>query len=245
MGCGGSKQGGVQRPGGDINLARGGKPGKLTVWGDYLNCDTRTVLAMLKHKSIEHNFQLVDTLKDEHKQESYVAQSYCETIPMLSNDIFKVIGGDITTIKYLKNAYPEIKEELYPKDLEANVDKFLGWYQSKMRPGTQRLIRMLVLPKVISTNAVKHEDKVEEFDLIFGSGGLIEVIEKTLEKTKAFIAGDRVTIADFAIYSEILTVMMLTEQDSESLSSRNYHETARWFGKLSEFPCFAEVNKSL
>lgn len=87
---------------------------------------------------------------------------------MLSNDIYKVIGGDITCIKYLKNAYPQIKEELYPKSLEANIDKLLGWYQNKMRPGTQRLIRMLVLPKVISTTAVKHEEKVEEFDLIFG-----------------------------------------------------------------------------
>lgn len=72
MGCGGSKQGAVARPGGDINLARG-KPGKLTVWGDYLNCETRTVLAILKHNSIEHNFQMVDTLKEEHKKESYVA----------------------------------------------------------------------------------------------------------------------------------------------------------------------------
>ena len=161
---------------------------------------------------------MVDTLKLEHKQEAYLAQSLCETIPMVSNDIYKVIGGDITTVKYLKNAYPQIREKLYPKDLEAEIEKYLGWYQSKMRPDTQCLFRSIVLPKVISTKPKEHEEKVDQFDAIFGSKGLLETaIEKNLSTTKAFICGDRITVADFAIYSELVTVMYLTETTEESL----------------------------
>ena len=85
MGCGGSKQGVQQRPGADIKLATGA-PGKLVVWGDYLNSDTRTALAILMLQGIEHEFRLVDTLKEENKKEAYLAQSFCETIPMISNN---------------------------------------------------------------------------------------------------------------------------------------------------------------
>jgi hypothetical protein len=110
----------------------------------------------------------VDTLKDEHTQEAYLAQSYCETIPMVSNNNYKVIGGDITTVKYLKNAYPQVREQLYPSANSAAIDKLLGWYQSKMRPETQRLVRMLVLPKVKGTKPIALEEKVDQFDQLFG-----------------------------------------------------------------------------
>jgi glutathione S-transferase len=117
-----------QRPAGaEINLARG-EPGKLTVWGDYLNSDTRTAVAILKMLEIEYKFSLVDTLKEENKQEAYLAQSYCDTIPMISNNQFKVIGGDITALKFIKNFFPQVKKELYPEDQEKDVDRFLGWF---------------------------------------------------------------------------------------------------------------------
>ena len=105
--------------------------------------------------NIPHEFRLVDTLKGENKQESYIQQSYCDIIPMVSNDQFKVLGGDQALIKYSKNAFPEVKKDLYSKDMEADIDKYIGWFYSKMRPDTQRLIRMIVLPKVVSTVAVK------------------------------------------------------------------------------------------
>ena len=155
MGCGGSKQGGNTRPGGaNLQLARG-KPGVHVVWGDYLSSDTRAILATFKLVNIPHEFHLVDTLKGENKQESYIQQSYCDIIPMVSNDNFKVLGGDQALIKYSKNAFPEVRKDLYSREMEADIDKYIGWFYSKMRPDTQRLIRMIVLPKVVSTVAVK------------------------------------------------------------------------------------------
>jgi glutathione S-transferase len=124
-------------------------------------------------QGIEHEFRLVDTLKEENKKEAYLAQSFCETIPMLSNNMFKVIGGDSTALKFLKNAYPDVKKELYSKEQEAKIDKHLLWYQSKLRPETQRLIRMIVLPKVVSTNVVKADDLKTHWDFIFGEESII------------------------------------------------------------------------
>lgn len=74
MGCAGSKKGpeSLARPD-DIQLSRGAAiQGKPKVWGDYFTSETRAVLAVLKLAKIDHDFQLVDTLKDEHKQESYL-----------------------------------------------------------------------------------------------------------------------------------------------------------------------------
>jgi len=156
MGCGGSKQGGNTRPGGTTNLQLAkGKPGVHVVWGDYLSSDTRGILATFKLVNIPHEFHLVDTLKGENKQDSYIQQSYCDIIPMVSNDHFKVIGGDQALVKYSKNAFPEVRKDLYSEGMEADIDRYIGWFYSKMRPDTQRLIRMIVLPKVVSTVAVK------------------------------------------------------------------------------------------
>ena len=47
-------------------------PAKHTVWGDYLSSETRTLLAIFKLQEIDHDFKLVDTLKEEHKKDAYL-----------------------------------------------------------------------------------------------------------------------------------------------------------------------------
>ena len=157
MGCGGSKEGGNARPGGanaNLQLARG-KPGIHVVWGDYLSSETRAILATFKLVNIPHDFNLIDTVKGENKKDSYLQQSHCEIVPMVSNDQFKIIGGDQPLIKYCKNTFPEVRKDLYSKEMEVDIDRYLGWFYGKMRPDTQHLIRMIVLPKVKSTVAIK------------------------------------------------------------------------------------------
>lgn len=244
MGCKGSKQGGNVRPaGGDIQLARGG-PGKTIVWGDYMSSETRAILAILKLRDIQHGFELVDTFKNEHKKESYIKQSYCETIPMVSNNELKFVGGE-ATLRFLKNYYPQVGKELYPPEMEQNVDRYLGWFYNKLRPDTQRLIRMIYLPKVQSTPGVKQDEKVALWDSIFGKHGMLSNLEGYLAKTGAFICGGNVTIADIAIYCELVTLMKLTQQTEEDLLRRGLTETHRWYAKLNQFPCFKEGNDEL
>lgn len=53
MGCSGSKENTLDRPG----LAGSGK---LTVWGDYFNSETRTVLAILQIAGVPHSLEEID-----------------------------------------------------------------------------------------------------------------------------------------------------------------------------------------
>jgi len=50
MGCGSSKENTLERPGG----------GKLTVWGDHFNSDTRTILSILNIAGVPHQLEIVD-----------------------------------------------------------------------------------------------------------------------------------------------------------------------------------------
>lgn len=63
MGCGASQSNVAERPG----------QGKLTVWGDYFNSETRTIIAILNIAGVPFTIQEVDLFKGEHKQASYLA----------------------------------------------------------------------------------------------------------------------------------------------------------------------------
>jgi hypothetical protein len=63
MGCSGGKEQTVERPG--FN--------KLTVWGDYFNSDTRTILAILYIAGVQHNFEEVNLFKGQNKEETYIS----------------------------------------------------------------------------------------------------------------------------------------------------------------------------
>jgi len=65
MGCSGSKENVLDRPG----VAGSGK---LTVWGDYFSSETRTILAILEHAGVAHSLEEVDQFRGDQKKQSYL-----------------------------------------------------------------------------------------------------------------------------------------------------------------------------
>ena len=68
---------------------------------------------------------------------------------MITEGPFKVIGGGNTLISYLVNAHKPVAEHLHPEALRPEIDKFSNWFQAKMRPEPQKLVRMIVPAKVL------------------------------------------------------------------------------------------------
>ena len=62
MGCSGAKPA-IERP----------TSSRLTVWGDYFNSETRTLLAILNICKVQYTFTKVNTLNEEHRQPSYMS----------------------------------------------------------------------------------------------------------------------------------------------------------------------------
>ena len=81
--------------------------------------------------------------------------------------------------------------------------------------------------------------------MIFGEHSILTTLEDNLGKTNAYICGPTISLVDIVIYCELITVMMVTEQNFPSLNERGFHETHRWGMKLGEFPCFKEGGMEL
>jgi glutathione S-transferase len=62
MGCSGGKQETLERPGG----------GKLMIWGDFFNSDTRTLMSVLDLAGVPYVLQEVDTFKEDNKKPDYL-----------------------------------------------------------------------------------------------------------------------------------------------------------------------------
>jgi len=95
-------------------------------------------------------------------------------------------------------------------------------------PETQRLIRLVVPPKVYgnkisgtSSASEMNSKKDDQINFIFAqNGSLLHVIDKRHNKTQ-FIASNDLTLVDIIIYCEISTVMALVpSQHTEDLQRK-------------------------
>ena len=62
---------------------------------------------------------------------------------MITEGNYRNIGGPVQFLQYLCSTRALVKDKLYPKDCERAINRHLAWYQNKLRPKTQRLIKML------------------------------------------------------------------------------------------------------
>ena len=47
---------------------------KLTLWGDYVNADTKAILSVLMICNIEYEYRNIETLREEHKSSDEFAK---------------------------------------------------------------------------------------------------------------------------------------------------------------------------
>ena len=140
----------------------------ITLYGDYFNSDTRAIASILEVCDIKFQFNTVNTLEDEHRKESYLRVNKAGTVPTLIIGDEKILGGGSIFPLYLVGGYKEVKEKLYHENDSKNIETVLNWFYMRMMPETQRLIRLIVPPKVqgqsipgISSASDMHSKKEE------------------------------------------------------------------------------------
>jgi len=120
----------------------------ITLHGDYFNSDTRAIASILEVCEIKFQFINVNTLEDDHRKESYLRVNKAGSVPTLIVGDEKILGGGSIFPLYLAGGYKEVKEKLYHENDRKNIETVLNWFYMKMMPETQRLIRLIVPPKV-------------------------------------------------------------------------------------------------
>ena len=117
---------------------------KLTLWGDYINSDTKAILSVLRICNIEHEYNNIETMLEEHKRNAdFTAVSPIMEVPVITEGSYKIISGPCQFMYYLCSTRQKIKDKLYPKDSEKPINKHLAYFQNKLRPKTQRLTKIL------------------------------------------------------------------------------------------------------
>ena len=119
-------------------------------------------------------------------------------------------------------------------------------------PETQRLIRLVVPPKVngdkiqgaLSASEMNSK-KEEQINNIFAqNGSLLDVLEKRLTST-TFIASNDLSIADIIIYCELSTVMALLSKNHTDDIARKFTKVSEWHDRMSELPHLKKYDEIL
>lgn len=229
MGCGGSKDDALNRPGG----------GKLVIFGDYFSPETRTIITMLKAAGVPHEVQLVDQFKGEHKKDAYLQINPTGSIPTIAEGRYLVLGNYTIFLTYLCNNHKRVKDKLYPAENKNEIDKHLQWFQSLMRVSTGRIIKMIVGPQAFGEKAPPPEDMRRSEDEFFKK--ILPKLNEVL-KNKSYMCGDEMTIVDLQYYNEIVTITLLTKKE---LAADEFPNLAPWFQRMSKVPETMDTDKRL
>lgn len=68
----------------------------MTIWGDYINSDTRTILAIMDICSEKYVFKQLDTLINKHLEDSdFLLVNPTLDIPVITENNYSIISGPV------------------------------------------------------------------------------------------------------------------------------------------------------
>ena len=119
---------------------------KLTVYGDSFDPDTRTILVLLRIAGAEFKFTEIDRFQNQHKQNDYLIVNPLGEIPCLNERNFKVMGKTKVFLSYLSRTQGKLYG-LYPSSKQSQLDQYMNWFESVLRPSARRISKILMFPK--------------------------------------------------------------------------------------------------
>ena len=179
---------------------------------------SRRVVSLLEETGLEYEPIPVDLANGEHMSAEYLAINPNHQVPTLIDGDIKLHESN-AILRYLcaKHALTD----WYPDDLPARavVEQWLDWAQCRQGPAVINIV----------FNRVFLGDKGDQKAIESGLKQMVElsgILEKDLAG-KVFLAGDKPTIADLAIASNLFQLGLAKEMpDSENIQG--------WYGRVCE-----------
>ncbi|MGE0327017.1 MAG: glutathione S-transferase family protein [Polyangiaceae bacterium] len=186
---------------------------------------SRRVVSLLNEAGIEHELAMVDLLKGDNMQPSYLALNPNHKVPTLEDGDFKLYESN-AILRYLCNKHE--LSDWYPKDLKqrALVDQWLDWNQTRMAGPVFDVV----------FNKMFAGDKADKAAIERGEKTLAE-LGKILDDAlagKSFLVGDKPTIADLSVASNATQL-----QIGQSLPAGA--NIAAWLGRVMEIDGFRKA----
>ncbi|XP_060655653.1 glutathione S-transferase 1-like [Drosophila nasuta] len=198
--------------------------GKITLYGIDPSPPFRAVKLTLAALELPYEFVPVNVLAKEQLSEAFVKKNPQHTVPMLEDDD-AVIWDSHAIITYLVSKYGK-DDSLYPKDLlkRAVVDQRLHFESGVVFANALRAITKSVFflgQKVIPKDKI--QTVVEVYDFV-----------ESFLKDHDYIAGDKLTVADFSLISSVSSLTAYLEIDATK-----YPNTTAWIKRLEQLPYYS------
>jgi glutathione S-transferase len=197
---------------------------------------SRPVWLFIAENGIDCELQVVDLMKGEHYQPSYVAKNPNRLVPMLEDGDFRLTESS-AILKYLAD---KIGSPTYPKELKARakVNEMMDWVNTQV---CREFAYGLVYPQIFPTHK-RRSDEAHAATLAWGkerAQGWLKVLDESLlGPKKKYLCGDQITIADyfggpFVGLGEIVRANY----------SASYPNVSRWLDRMKGLKNWARVHE--
>lgn len=203
----------------------------MKVYGHPASTCVRKVLMTLGEKGQEAEFVMVDIMKGEQKQPSYLEKNPFAVVPALEDDGFSMYESR-AIIRYLDERLSG--PALTPKDIKdrARMEQYISVEQSYFSPAAMKVIWNLMFKKMMGQEpdmAVVEQGKSEV-------SRTLDIVEKDLAR-REFLAGDAFTLADITWmpYAQYLV------GSGEGALLTDRPKVGAWWQRVSSRPTWRKV----
>ena len=169
----------------------------IKIYGFPLSQPVRSVLLLCQAADIKYDFVLVDALKGQNLKPEFKAIHPAGLLPAIEEDGLGVLGECSAIMVYL--AETRKLTEWYPLDpaRRARVNFWMSWNHSNTRVCTSGVLRNKMFPP---RGGAGDELIATAQKILKGSLAFMEI---QLQRTKYLVDGDKPTIADLVILTEL------------------------------------------
>ncbi|XP_037950499.1 glutathione S-transferase 1-like [Teleopsis dalmanni] len=201
---------------------------KLILYGLELSPPVRAVLLTLKALNLDYDFVEIDTTTGQQLTAEYLKKNPQHTVPLLE-DGEHFIWDSHVICAYLVRKYGK-DDTLYPKDYyqRAVVDQRLHYENGVL---FTTCLKQIVTP-IFRENST--EIPKEKIDQIHEAYAMLELFLGE----HLYMAGGKLTIADFSIVSTVSTFKMAFA----AVDAVKYPKLTAWLERMNALPYYAEVN---
>ncbi|XP_022905048.1 glutathione S-transferase 1-like [Onthophagus taurus] len=200
-------------------------PPKL--YADISSPAVRSVLLLSKAINLDLDIQSLDISTGEHLTPVFMKMNPQHTVPTLEDNNF-ILWDSHAICAYLMNKYSE-NDDLYPKnpELRATIDQRMHFDSGILFPKYLAVIEPILKEgaKMIS------KDKAHSLSAAYG------ILETFLEHSR-FVAGKKLSIADFCIATTITTANVLVP-----VAENRFPGISKWLANIKELPYYEEANQ--
>jgi glutathione S-transferase len=188
-------------------------------------------MALKNHLTLDCELQPIDLSRGDQLAPEYVALNPNRKMPTLEEDGF-VLWESNAILFYLASKRPDLG--LWPSDVRAQADvvRWLAWQSAHWDAESCGMVSFEKASKAVLGLGAPEPAFIARGEQNFAR--FAAVLDEHLEG-RAWITGDRLTIADFSIGALVPTAVRM------GLPVQNFRRIARWYESLSALPAWRDA----